>query len=87
MSSGGNGGVAAVSNGVDGQGPGRRSLLRAGVLGGGAHFVAIGGYRERPVEYVHVEDPWYGPSDVPYSTLVNGYQGTGSWTHSYWTKP
>jgi dienelactone hydrolase len=36
MSSGGNGGVAAVGNGIDDQGPGRRSLLRAGVLGGGA---------------------------------------------------
>jgi dienelactone hydrolase len=36
MSSGGNGGVAAVSNDTDETGPGRRSLLRAGVLGGGA---------------------------------------------------
>jgi hypothetical protein len=60
--------------------------VRIAWSGGGAHFVAIGGYRELPVEYVHVEDPWYGPSDVPYTTLVNGYQGTGSWTHSYWTK-
>jgi hypothetical protein len=48
------------------------------VLAGGAHFVAIGGFRERPSQYVHVEDPWYGPSDVAYATLVSGYQGTGS---------
>jgi Papain-like cysteine protease AvrRpt2 len=61
--------------------------VRIAWSGGGAHFVAIGGYRAAPAQYVHVEDPWYGPSDVPYATLVNGYQGTGSWTHSYWTKP
>ena len=54
--------------------------------GGGAHFLALGGWRELPEPYVHVEDPWYGSSDVPYATLVNGYQGSGSWTHSYWTR-
>ncbi len=61
--------------------------VRIAWSGGGAHFVAIGGFRERPSQYVHVEDPWYGPSDVAYATLVNGYQGSGSWTNSYWTKP
>lgn len=60
--------------------------VRVAWSGGGAHFVAIGGYRERPSQYVHVEDPWYGPSDVAYSTLKSGYQGNGTWTHSYWTK-
>src|ERR1700719_3351620 len=72
---------------VDGEIDARRALgRRVAWSGGGAHFVAIGGYRELPAPYVHVEDPWYGPSDVPYATLVSGYQGTGSWTHSYWTK-
>ncbi len=41
MSSGGNGGVAVAGSGIDEPGPGRRSLLRAGVLGGGA-AVALG---------------------------------------------
>jgi Papain-like cysteine protease AvrRpt2 len=61
--------------------------VRIAWSGGGAHFVAIGGFRERPSRYVHVEDPWYGPSDVAYATLVSSYQGTGSWTNTYWTKP
>jgi hypothetical protein len=35
---------------------------------------------------VHVDDPIYGPSDVTYSTLETAYQGSGTWTHSYYTK-
>jgi hypothetical protein len=58
--------------------------LRVEWSGGGAHFLAIGGYQPS-AEYVHVEDPWYGPSDLPYATLVSRYQGSGSWTHTYWT--
>jgi hypothetical protein len=65
---------------------GRPLGVRVAWSGGGAHFVAIGGYRESPQQYVHVEDPWYGPSDVAYTTLANSYQGTGTWTHTYWTK-
>ena len=61
--------------------------VRVAWSGGGAHFVAIGGYRELPDQYVHVEDPWYGPSDLAYTTLKSGYQGSGTWTHTYWTKP
>jgi len=60
--------------------------VRVAWSGGGAHFLAIGGYREIPSQYLHVEDPWYGPSDVAYSTLQSGYQGSGTWTHTYWTK-
>jgi hypothetical protein len=64
----------------------RRPLgVRIGWSGGGGHFVAIGGYREWD-ELVHVEDPWYGPSDLAYTTLRNTYQGSGTWTHSYFTK-
>ncbi len=81
-------GGAADFQTVDHEIDARRPMgVRVAWSGGGAHFVAIGGYRERPVQYVHVEDPFYGPSDVPYSTLQNGYQGSGTWTHSYWTKP
>jgi len=59
--------------------------VRVAWEGGGAHFLAIGGCREQPEPYVHVEDPWWGPSDLPYATLTSGYQATGRWTHSYWT--
>jgi peptidase C39-like protein len=65
----------------------RPVCVRIGWSGGGGHFVAIGGYREFRGQYVHVEDPWYGPSDVAYTTLVSAYQTTGSWTDTYWTKP
>jgi hypothetical protein len=72
---------------VDREIDGKRPLgVRVAWSGGGAHFVAIGGYRELPEQYVHIEDPWYGPSDVAYNTLLSGYQGSGSWTHTYWTK-
>jgi len=80
--------VVADFQTVDQEIDSRRPLgVRVAWSGGGAHFVAIGGYRELPTQYVHVEDPWYGPSDVAYTTVVSGYQGTGSWTHTYWTKP
>jgi Papain-like cysteine protease AvrRpt2 len=80
--------LAADFQSVDTEIDARRPLgVRVAWSGGGAHFVAIGGYRELPEPYVHVEDPWYGPSDVPYATLANGYHGTGTWTHTYWTTP
>jgi hypothetical protein len=60
--------------------------VRVAWAGGGSHFVAIGGYGELPDNYVHVEDPWYGSSDVAYDTLKSGYQGNGTWTHTYWTR-
>jgi hypothetical protein len=79
---------AASFQTVDSEIDAKRPLgVRIGWSGGGGHFVALGGYRELPQQYVHVEDPWYGPSDVAYTTLETAYQGTGSWTHTYWTKP
>lgn len=66
---------------------GQRPLgIRVAWAGGGAHFLAVGGYRDDTDQYVHVEDPWYGPSDLAYATLESAYQGTGTWTHTYWTK-
>ena len=35
---------------------------------------------------VLIKDPWYGASYISYDTLVNDYQGSGDWTHSYFTK-
>ena len=53
--------------------------------GGGAHFLAIIGYRLRN-DMLAVDDPWYGKSDVAYATFNSSYQGSGSWTHSYFTR-
>jgi hypothetical protein len=59
--------------------------------GGGAHFVAIGGFQvlfgtAGAQLVVHVEDPGYGPSNVSYTTLKDHYQGAGRWTYGAWTK-
>lgn len=79
-------GGAAAFQSVDDEIDAKRPLcVRIGWSGGGGHFVAIGGYRELPQQYVHVEDPWYGPSDIAYTTLATDYQGSGTWTDSYWT--
>lgn len=65
---------------------GRPVCIRIGWSGGGGHFVAIEGYRDDNGS-VAVEDPWHGTSDVPLSVLRAGrYQGTGAWTHTYYTR-
>lgn len=65
--------------------------VRIGWAGGGGHFVAVTGYDDSdPVNqlvYVSDPDPGTGPSWVSYNTLVSGYQGSGSWTDCYFTKP
>ncbi len=56
--------------------------------GGGAHFVTISGVALiGGVQYVTVRDSIYGTSTIPYSTFLTHYQNSGSWTHSYFTKP
>jgi hypothetical protein len=60
--------------------------LRVAWSGGGAHFLAVIGYLEGVVEYVAVDDPIYGKSDLTFSALTTSYQGSGSWTHTYYTK-
>jgi hypothetical protein len=79
---------AAAFQVVDDEIDAKRPLcVRIGWSGGGGHFIAIGGYRDiGGGQHVHVEDPWYGPSDLAYATLVSAYQSTGSWTDTYWTK-
>jgi len=64
---------------------GRPLGIRVAWSGGGAHFImAVGG---GPNNMVTIKDPWYGASYITYNTLVSSYQGSGSWTHSYFTKP
>lgn len=58
---------------------------RIGWSGGGGHFVVVSGTDSS--QYVQIQDPWSGESHIPYSIFVSKYQGSGSWTHSYFTKP
>lgn len=64
---------------------GRPLGVRTAWSGGGAHFLCIIGYRIFE-EMLAVDDPWYGKSDVDYDTFGSSYQGSGSWTHSYFTQ-
>jgi hypothetical protein len=66
--------------------------VRIGWSGGGGHFIALTGYFYLDflffiLEFVTVDDPWYGRSIIPYAGVVSGYQGSGSWTDSYFTQP
>ena len=60
------------------------TLARTAWSGGGAHFVAIAGFIEG--DLIEVHDPISGVSDVDYDVFVTSYQGSGSWTHSYFTR-
>lgn len=56
--------------------------------GGGAHFVALGGWliAGNGTQYVDVYDPFYGPTQKKYSDFVSGYMTQGdSWSHTYLT--
>lgn len=66
---------------------GRPLPIRIGWAGGGGHFVALDGYRTLGDEWVAIGDPWYGDSDVALASLTGGtYQGSGGWTHTYFTR-
>ena len=60
--------------------------IRIAWSGGGAHSIAVTG-SVSTTGLVHVQDPIYGTSDIAYNTLATAYQGTGSWTHTYFSKP
>lgn len=66
---------------------GRPLGMRTAWSGGGAHFLCVIGYRGGRWNLVAVDDPIYGKSTMAYNTLKTAYQGTGSWTHSYFTAP
>mgnify|MGYP006902597272 CR=1 FL=1 len=36
--------------------------------------------------YLHIDDPIYGKSVLTYQQFATNYQGSGSWTHTYFTK-
>lgn len=37
-------------------------------------------------EYFDIDDPIYGKSHIPVSEFTSSYQGSGSWTHTYFLK-
>ncbi len=66
---------------------GRVVGARVGWSGGGGHFMVIYGCgRSLAGEYFDIDDPIYGKSQVLVSTFRTSYQGSGSWTHTYYTK-
>ncbi|MBS0425533.1 MAG: C39 family peptidase [Proteobacteria bacterium] len=66
---------------------GRPVGTRIGWNGGGGHFMVIYGYsRVLNLEYFDIDDPIYGKSHLTVSDFASNYQGSGTWTHTYFTK-
>lgn len=66
---------------------GRPVGARIGWSGGGGHFMVIYGYSiVLGVEYFDIDDPIYGKSHLTVADFSGNYQGSGSWTHTYFTK-
>jgi hypothetical protein len=66
---------------------GRPVGARIGWSGGGGHFMVIYGYsRILTTEYLDIDDPIYGKSHLPMDDFASNYQGSGTWTHTYFTK-
>lgn len=55
--------------------------------GGGGHFMVIYGYATvLGIRYLDIDDPIYGKSHIMLSEFSSNYQGSGTWTHTYFTK-
>jgi hypothetical protein len=64
---------------------GRPVCIRVGWAGGGGHFVVASGVEDDG--FVWVSDPGGGTTAlVAYNTLRTAYSGSGTWTHSYFTR-
>lgn len=60
---------------------------RIGWNGGGGHFMVIYGVsKSMGLEFLHIDDPIYGKSTQTYNQFATNYQGSGTWTHTYFTK-
>jgi hypothetical protein len=65
---------------------GRPPCIRIGWAGGGGHFIGVNACQ--PNDLLSVTDPIYGDSIVAYQTFTSGkYEGSGTWTDTYFTKP
>ena len=66
---------------------GRPVGARIGWSGGGGHFMVIYGYSfVAGVEYFDIDDPIYGNSHLTVANFANNYQGSGTWTDTYFTR-
>jgi hypothetical protein len=66
---------------------GRPVGARIGWSGGGGHFMCIYGYSWIVgQEYFDIDDPIYGKSHLSVADFSSNYQGSGTWTHTYFTK-
>lgn len=66
---------------------GRPVGARIGWSGGGGHFMVIYGYSFiAGDEYFDIDDPIYGKSHLTTADFTTNYQGSGTWTHTYFTK-
>ena len=65
---------------------GRPVGARIGWAGGGGHFVMISGCLDDATGILEVRDPKYGVSQISIASFASSYQGTGSWTHTYFTE-
>jgi hypothetical protein len=64
---------------------GRPLCIRVGWAGGGGHFIVASGTEDDG--FVWVSDPGGGTTAlVAYDTLRTAYRGSGTWTHSYFTR-
>ena len=80
-------GPASVQHVRDEIDAGRAVGARIGWTGGGGHFMVIYGYSfVAGVEYFDIDDPIYGKSHLTVSDFASNYQGSGTWTHTYFTK-
>lgn len=80
-------GSTATFDQIEGQVVANRPLgIRVAWSGGGAHFIAATGTEDDGS--VWVSDCGSGTTSlVAYNTLKTAYNGSGSWTHTYFTKP
>ena len=66
---------------------GRPVGARVGWSGGGGHFMVIYGYSSvAGTDYFDIDDPIYGKSHLTVAAFSNHYQGSGTWTSTYFTK-
>ena len=66
---------------------GRPVGARVGWSGGGGHFMVIYGYSSvGGTNYFDIDDPIYGKSHLTVAAFSSSYQGSGAWTHTYFTK-
>jgi hypothetical protein len=65
---------------------GRPVGARIGWAGGGGHFVVISGCLDDATGLLEVRDPIYGTSELSIASFASSYQGSGSWTHTYYTR-